>query len=76
MKAGRLHINQMNLRISGLTQEQGQRLGEAVARRLAEMKITCQPGHIMSLSIPLSYDTTSIETLAEQIVVVIHRSLR
>ena len=76
MSSGDLHIDQLNLRVGGLSREQGHRLGEAVARRLAEMTIGGQPRQVDSLFVEVRSDSASIEQLAEKIVHGIRHSLK
>jgi hypothetical protein len=76
MKGGDVRIEEMTLRIDGLTREQGRHLGETVAKRLVEMKVPRADRRIPSLALELHSTTDSIERLADEIVLGIQRNLK
>jgi hypothetical protein len=73
-----LHINELRVHVPGLTSEQGRRLGQALARRLANVPL--KPAYsrrIPALAVRLcSSGATSVERMAEQIVAEIQRSVK
>jgi uncharacterized protein YoaH (UPF0181 family) len=77
MSSATVQINELRLRASGLTHEQAQRLGETVAKRLAELPLA--PGQsrkIPAVNIRVrSSGTSSIERMTDEIALGIRRSL-
>ena len=76
MNSASVQIDRLNLRVPGLTRQQGQRLGETVARLLAEsapMTGKTVPALTVRVS---SAGSVSVDRLAQQIVSGIHRSLK
>jgi len=77
MKSATVHINELQVRVSGLTPEQARRLGETVAKRLAELPFaTGQSRKIPAVNVRVqSSGTNSIERMTEEIALGIRRSL-
>ena len=60
MSAATVQINELRVRASGLTPEQAQRLGESVAKRLAEVPLgTDQSRTIPTVILRVRSNTTS-----------------
>lgn len=77
MKSTSVHIKELRVRASGLTQEQARRLGELVAQRLSETPLSADRSRrIPSASVQVcSSGRNSLERVADDIVVGIRRSL-
>ncbi len=75
MESARVRIDELRLRAPGLTPEQGRLLGEAVARRLADLPVG-RSGNVpaLALSVPLG-GPIEIESLGEAIAARIRRGL-
>lgn len=71
MSAATIQINELRVRASGLTPEQARRLGESVAKRLAELPLAAnQSRKIPAVTLRVrSSTTTSIERMADEIAV-------
>lgn len=69
MKSATVQINQLRLRVPGLTQEQARRLGEVVAKRLTELPLdTNHSRQIPALVLRVrSGPTSSMERMANDI---------
>ena len=78
MNSASVQIDQLNLRVPGLTREQGRKLGEAVAQRLAALRLTGQkPRRITSAKVRIrSGSNGSVEVMANEIVASINNKLR
>jgi hypothetical protein len=75
MKFDRLCIDQLTVRVTGLTVEQGREVAEAVSRHLAELNPRLEPRRIDSLSVCVRCEGSSPARIASQIVRNIRRSL-
>jgi hypothetical protein len=77
MKSTTVHIDELRLRASGLTPEQGRRLGEIVAQRLSGLQLVGnQSRQIPSVHLRLRpSDGGSLERMADHIVAGIRRTL-
>ena len=77
MSRTKLQINQLRLRVGGLTREQGRRLGEIVAKQLAETVLVKAPRRkISALTIRAgSTASSSVEGLAHEIACKVRDSL-
>ncbi len=73
MGAERLHIESLNLRVPGLTAEEGRRLGEEVARRLGDgVPERAMPLHLGALDLRLTLPRgLPRDRLAEEIAIAI-----
>ncbi len=67
-------IHELRVRAPGLTQEQGRRLGEAVARRLLNVQLD-RPRTIPALAVRVRAASASIDRLADDIVRGIRRKI-
>jgi hypothetical protein len=76
MNSTSIQINELNLHVPGLTREQGRKLGEAVAQRLAELKPRLEPRRIDSLSVCVPCGGSSAARIADLIARNIQRSLQ
>ena len=74
MKRSKVEIGEFRLRASGLTKEQGQRLGEMVAQRLANMSAN-KSGVIPTIRVGLRAEGNEISQLADQIVAKVRRGI-
>jgi hypothetical protein len=77
MSAPKVRIHELRVRVPGLTPEQGRRLGETVAQRLAESPLPADgPRRIPSIAVHVrSNGGSSIEKLVEEVVAGIRRRL-
>jgi hypothetical protein len=77
MKSATVHINELRVRVTGLTPEQAQRLGELVAQQLSELSVRVDRSQrIPSASVQVrSSGSSSLEQTADGIVAGIRRSL-
>ena len=73
-----LRIDELRLRVPGLTREQGRQLADAVAQRLVERQLSPpQPRLVPTLAVSLhTSGTASTDRLADQIVRAIRRRLK
>ena len=73
-----IRIDDLRLRVPGLTGEQARQLGESVARRLADLHLGATSAKtIPALALRVrSRSTFSVDCLADDIVSGIHRSLK
>ena len=78
MNRGTVHINELRLRASGLTRDQARRLGEMVAGRLSDLRLTNnQARRIPALSLRVgSVKPGSFETTADEIARAIREQLK
>ena len=78
MNSTSVQIDQLNLRVPGLTRDQGRKLGEAVAQRLAALRLTGQTSRrITSAKVRIeSGSSGSVEVMANEIVASINNKLR
>jgi len=71
---GKVHIREFRIRASGLTREQGRRLGELVAKRLSEdSRETNGTKSVNEISIKFRSTTSSIDRLASDVTAHIRR---
>jgi hypothetical protein len=78
MNSTSIQINELDLRVPGLTREQGRKLGEAVAQRLAALRLRGQTARrITSAKVQIrSGSNGSVEVMANEIVASINDKLR
>jgi hypothetical protein len=78
MKQKTLHINELRLRVNGISTEQARQLGELVSRKLAEPSQTPQKsGRLSSLNVVVpTAVSTSIDRMADLIVEKVIRRLK
>jgi hypothetical protein len=68
-------IDRLRIRASGLTPEQARRLGESVARQLAEMSPGRTPQQIAALTLRVRAGGGAVERLAADIAAAIGRKV-
>lgn len=74
MSVPKVQIGAMRLRVAGVTREQARRLGERVARGIADLPPHANSGEIPELAVRVrAGDTSSLEQLARAIVEAIGR---
>jgi hypothetical protein len=71
-----LQIDQLNLKVPGLTRAQARLLGHSVAARLVDLNVGMEPRGVDSLTLRVRGDVSSVERLAEQIAAEVWRSLK
>jgi hypothetical protein len=72
-----IRIDDLRLRVPGLSREQAQRLGETVAARLADLHLEeASRGRIPALTVRVRHGSAaSVERLADDIIAQLRRSL-
>lgn len=76
MSLRRVHIDELRLRVSGLTRDEARRLGDAVAKHLRRLPVGNASRSIPNMNIRMQSErTNSIEAVADAIAGNVRRKL-